>query len=366
MNRSFSLSLIRLLFLWSLIVVALYFGKPFLVPLVLASILAMLFLPLAAKLESKGWNRVLSSLACVLILVIVIVGLASLLYWQISGLAEDLTQMEQKIRQTIQQLRQFVSSTLGISQQQQQQLIQKQQQSGGSGQMAQVVGGIMSALTGFFVNLILVLVYTFLLLFLRSHLKKFILAKFPSTPERDTEAILRDGTNVARKYVSGLAMMIAMLWVLYAIGFSVAGVKNAIFFAVLCGLLEIVPFIGNITGTGLTLIMGITQGGGSGVIIGILITYALVQFIQTYILEPLIVGSELKINPLCTILGLVAGELIWGIPGLVVVLPVLGILKVVFDRIEPLKQYGMLMGEEKKPPKKSPFKKFLSVLTPNK
>ena len=74
--------------------------------------------------------------------------------------------------------------------------------------------------------------------------------------------------------------------------FLIAGVKNAFFFAILCGLLEIVPFVGNISGTALTIIASLATGGSSNVIIGILIVYGLVQFIQTYILEPLVVGRR--------------------------------------------------------------------------
>ena len=94
--------------------------------------------------------------------------------------------------------------------------------------------------------------------------------------------------------------------------------------------------------------MVVVQGGGSGMIIGVLITYAIVQFIQTYILEPLVVGAEVNINPLFTIFVLVAGELVWGIPGMVLAIPLLGIAKIICDHIEPLKPYGFLIGQEKK------------------
>jgi predicted PurR-regulated permease PerM len=170
----------------------------------------------------------------------------------------------------------------------------------------------------------------------------------PDGEQAQAEKVVLKATTVAQKYLSGLAIMIVFLWVMYGIGFSIAGVRNAIFFAILCGLLEIVPFVGNITGTSLTILMALTQGGGSGMIIGILITYALVQFIQTYILEPMIVGSEVNINPLFTILGIIVGELIWGIAGMILAIPLLGIIKIICDHIPSLQPYGFLIGEEKK------------------
>ncbi len=64
-------------------------------------------------------------------------------------------------------------------------------------------------------------------------------------------------------------------------------------------------------------------------IMGILITYALVQFIQSYIIEPLVVGSEVNINPLFTIIAIVLGEAVWGVPGLILAIPLLGIFKII-------------------------------------
>jgi predicted PurR-regulated permease PerM len=170
----------------------------------------------------------------------------------------------------------------------------------------------------------------------------------PSGNKDDALSVMSKCTKVTSKYLSGLGLMIVMLWVLYGIGFSIVGVKNAIFFAILCGLLEIIPFVGNITGTGITIIMAFTQGGGSGMVIGILVTYGIVQFLQTYILEPLVVGSEVNINPLFTIVVIVVGELVWGVPGMVLAIPTLGMLKIVCDHIEPLKPYGFLIGKESK------------------
>jgi predicted PurR-regulated permease PerM len=83
------------------------------------------------------------------------------------------------------------------------------------------------------------------------------------------------------------------------------------------------------------------------VLVGIAITYAIVQFIQGWVLEPLILGPQVKINPLFTIIALVLGELLWGIPGIILAIPILAIFKIVCDHIEPLQPIGFLIGEIK-------------------
>jgi predicted PurR-regulated permease PerM len=96
-------------------------------------------------------------------------------------------------------------------------------------------------------------------------------------------------------------------------------------------------------------------------VVGILVTYAVVQFIQTYLIEPLVVGSEVSINPLFTILALVAGEVLWGIPGMILAIPLMGMAKIVCDHVEPLKPYGYLIGQDKKK-ESSGFKKKIEGL----
>ena len=325
----------------------LYFAKPFLVPLAIAGILSLLFLPISTKLESKGFSRGLSVATCLLLFIAFIAGVIALISWQISDLASDFTGMEQKVTKTINKLKETLSTTFGISAEKQQEMMKKQQQSGGGG-MSSIVTAIISSFMSILVDTVLVWVYIFLLMFYRRHLKLFILKLVPQEDKPKTTKIIYGSANVAHKYLTGLALMIVLLWIMYGIGFTIAGVKNAFFFAILCGLLEIIPFIGNLAGTALTLLMAITQGGGSNIIIGILITYALVQFIQSYIIEPLVVGAEVNINPLFTILAIVLGETIWGVPGMILAIPMLGIFKIICDNVDSLKPYGFLIGEEKK------------------
>ncbi|MBC7775638.1 MAG: AI-2E family transporter [Phycisphaerae bacterium] len=347
MDKSLLSNTIKVLLFFILSTCILFIGREFLIPVALAGVLAILLIPMNRWLERKGANRGVASICCVLALILAIGGLFALLAWQMSSFAEDLGQVKEQASNMLNKLRQFISDSLGISPEKQQEMMEKQQSSGG-GDASKMVGSVLSALMGISVNTILVLVYIFLFLYFRNHFKKFILMLVPAAKKAETEIIIQESSQVVQKYLSGLATMILILWVMYGIGFSIAGVKHALFFAVLCGLLEIVPFVGNITGTAVTVLVSLAQGGDTQLIVGILIVYALVQFIQTYVLEPLVVGAEVNINPVFTILSLVAAEMVWGIGGMVLAIPLLGIVKIVCDHVEPLKPYGFLLGSEPK------------------
>ena len=342
-----------------LLVIILVFAKSFLVPVAFAGLLSMLLLPITRWLERK-MNKALAVIVSVLILLSAFGLIIFLISWQFSDLSSDLSEAKTQFTKNIEQARGFIADKLGISKEEQQEMLKKQQSSA-AGKSGSVVTGILAGIGGFITDTILVLVYIFLFLYFRLRIKNFVLKLVAARSKGNVESIFSEAQQVTQKYLSGLAMMIVSLWIMYGIGFSIVGVKHAIFFAILCGMLEIVPFIGNLTGTALTIVMSLVQGGDMNMIIGIIITYGIVQFIQTYLLEPLVVGAEVNINPLFTIIGLVAGELLWGIPGMILAIPLMGVAKITCDHIEELKPFGYLLGQEKKQDStlKMKFKKWL-------
>ncbi len=339
-----------LLFLF-LLVGGLYIARPFLVPVTFALLLAMLLLPLCKRMERMGLNRALAALLCILLMAGFIAGVAAILSWQVAGIAQDFSNIEGQVVKLFDNAEAYISNTVGIAPQQQEKMLQAQQEKL-SGGMGGNILSVVTSITGTLGALLLTLVYIFLFIYYRGHLKAFILKLVSSTHKKQAEDMIHNSGKVAEQYLSGLGMMIVSLWIMYGIGFSIVGIKHAIFFAVLCGILEIVPYVGNLTGTALTVLMAFTQGGSSTMVIGVLITYALVQTFQTYVLEPLVVGSRVNINPLFTIMGIIAGEMIWGVPGMILAIPLLGIVKIILDNIEPLQPFGFLIGAPKEVKKK--------------
>jgi predicted PurR-regulated permease PerM len=349
---------VYLLLLFVLAIGGLYFAREFLIPLALAGMFAMLFVRTSKYLEGKGIKRGSSALICVLILVILVAGAFTLLSYQISNLADNMGGIKMRLVEMVEQVRLWVYQTFGVSYEKQEQIFREQSKGNGTGKIGSFAGSFM----GILVNSILVTVYIYLLLYSRDHIKQFILKLVNSDKRAKTEKVIGQSVLVAQKYLSGLSAMIIMLWIMYGIGFTIAGVEYAIFFAILCGLLEIVPFVGNITGTSVTILAVLVQGGDGGMILAVAITYALVQFLQTYILEPLVVGEQVSINPLFTIMVIVLGEMIWGIAGMILAIPLLGIVKIICDNVPALQPYGFLIGSEKKKGKHGMITKMKQAL----
>ena len=331
---------VHLLLFFTLAFAGLYFSAPFMVPVVLAAVLSMLFIRLCNYFESKNINRAMAALLCMFIFVACIFLILALLSIQLSSLAENLDEMKARLYHLFNNLRHWINDTLGIDAKKQKEIID-QQTGNTNGMLLSFASGLMSIA----INAVLVLVYMYLFLLYRRHIKQFILKLVARKEKADTDLVVHKAGKVSQKYLSGLAAMIALLWVMYGIGFSLIGVENAIFFAVLCGLLEIVPFVGNLTGTSITVLAVVAQGENEK-IWWVLLTYFVVQFIQTYILEPLVVGEQVNINPLFTIMAIVLGEMVWGIAGMILAIPLLGMVKIICDHHPDLQPYGFLIGPE--------------------
>lgn len=375
-------------------------GQPFFAPLVIAILLAMLLVPIANKMEhwgiSRGWAAFLSDMVLIIFTL--------LLFWviglQIKQVQEDWPQLKKELikkAETVdetmsnyslvgdggfnfkEKLQQVVSAPGQGQQQEGQQQNQQQEQQGnqqqgnqqqgnwkqnqqqnpqaqtqqqgsqqqtGSGGMLQQVWMVLKSFFGFIGNMLLVFIYIFFFLLYRKKFQNSVLNFAPGEKKEKTNEVISDASNVAQQYLFGKLILIIFLAVLYSIGLSIAGIKYALFISVIAAVLSLIPYIGNIIGFSFAALMALLSGGGGGSIIGVVITFSIAQFIESYILEPFIVGHKVELNPAMTIIAIIFGEFIWGIPGMVLALPVLGILKVIWDHIPALQPLGYAVGEE--------------------
>ena len=346
-------SSIKKMLLLFLVFAGLYYAKEFLMPISIGAVIATLFLPFCRWMESKKIPRSLAALICLSMILVIIVLIGYIIGWQISSFASDFALIKQKAIEKVDLIQLYIVDHLGIAMEKQSQILKTEQPS-----VTSIMQLVIGSVKYIFINCILVLAYIFLLLYYRKHIKQFMLKLTPSNERAEMDQIIYSTTHVTQQYLLGLAKMIALLWVMYSIGFGIIGVQNFIFFAILCGILEIVPFIGNITGTIFTVLIAAINGAGLPLLAGIVVVYGIVQFIQGWLLEPLILGPQVKINPLFTIIALILGEILWGIPGVILAIPITAMFKITCDHIESLKPFGFLIGEiESEKPKKNLIKR---------
>ncbi|HLC82267.1 MAG TPA: AI-2E family transporter, partial [Bacteroidia bacterium] len=259
-----STSILKKLLVLFLVSAGLYYAKYFLIPLAIGTVLATLFLPFCKWMEGKKLQRGLAVSICLLVLLLLIAGVFFLLGWQISELGKELELIKQKFVDTGNTIKEFIFQKMDVSIEKQEQMLKNQQPLFGSR-----LKSMASSLPSIFTNFILVLVYILFLLYYRTHIKQFLLKLSPLSENKEMEKVIYRVAHVSQEYLLGLSKMIACLWIMYGIGFSIIGIKHALFFAFLCGLLEIIPFIGNITGTTITLLVAAVHGATVPMLLGI-------------------------------------------------------------------------------------------------
>jgi predicted PurR-regulated permease PerM len=204
---------------------------------------------------------------------------------------------------------------------------------------------IVSNIFGFISNLMLILVYVFFFMFYQKKFENALIGLFAKEKREHVREVIGKSSKVAQKYLFGRFILIGVLAGLYMIAFSIAGIEYAIFIALLAALFSLLPYVGNIVGFGLAIGMAFVTGGGTAQLVGITISFAIIQFIESYLLEPYVVGDQVDINPVVIIVGGVLGNIVWGIMGMLLVIPLLGIIKVILDNIEPLRPLGYALDE---------------------
>src|SRR5699024_1473687 len=308
-----------------------------------AGILAMLMAPFCVKLESWGVHNGIASFLCILLLLLFFAGIAGLLSTQIANFRDDLPKIEQHLNKQLQSIQELMHERFGISPEQQKQAVKDG--SPEDGKVGSMIVSFLNSLTGILANVVLVLVYMFLLLYYRSRFPTFITKVVSEHQKERARHIIAESSRVAQQYMIGRGILILILTVCYSIGLALAGLYNAIFLSLIAALLSIIPYIGNMISLALFLLMAMAQGGGGSLYITIFIVVILTQFIESYLLQPLIVEHRVDIHPFFTVVIIIIGWLLWGIPGMILAIPLLGMVKIVFSHIKVLEPYAYLIGD---------------------
>ncbi|MDX1640253.1 MAG: AI-2E family transporter, partial [Balneolaceae bacterium] len=231
-----------------------------------------------------------------------------------------------------------IGSWIGVSENQQDNMV-----NGALGNTGQYFKRIFTATANSILAIGLIPVYTFLLLFYRDKFEKFVHLLVPKEEEEIAENIIDKASHVVPKYMKGLFVVCFILAGLNSLGFYLIGVKYALLFGIIAAIFNLIPYLGTVIGYGLTFIF-VLATQTPGVALAVLVQFFIVQFTENNILTPNITGSYVQINPLVTIFSLIAGGMIWGLPGMFMVIPYLAMMKIVCENIESLKPIGYLLG----------------------
>lgn len=349
-------TVLRLALLIGLTIV-LYYGSGILLPLTVAGLLAMMLSPVHDKLMAWGLSSSLAITGTVLLLLVFVGGLAVAVGTQAMTFADNWGEIQKNVKSQLGKVRESVP--LGH-------LIPKLGDAassaaageggatGGSGSVNQLPvsrSGVMSFFSGTIGVLgdyFLMMVYIVLFLAQKSQLREFLLRRMPDDQRGETHRTINESMDIVQKYLRGRLILIAVLSVLYGVGFLVIGLDYAILLAVLAAVLSIIPYLGNIIGGLLAVAVAVATGDGMTITLSVLGVMAVAQVLESYVLLPLIVGEEVDLNPLATIVCVIGMTIVWGPVGAIVAIPIFAILRIICSHVPGLEDYAFLLSSNGK------------------
>lgn len=221
--------------------------------------------------------------------------------------------------------------------------------------VANSVGNLILDIFSFVIWMIFVFIFSYFMLSHRKLLYRFATSLFKSKDTEKVIGVVTETRGMINSYVLGLITEMAIMFVLNTIVFAIIGIPYFLLIALLASVLNIIPYLGIYTAMALGML--ITFANASGLLAAQLaIAIIIIHFLDANILLPRIVGRRVKMNPLITIIAVLTGHLIWGIPGMFLFIPMVAIFKIISHRVPALKAWSILIGtedeEEAEKPKK--------------
>ena len=334
-----ALNQIKILLLVGGILTLLYFGQSLIMPLLVAAIMAILLDIPVKKLKSWGLPNWLAITIAILLMLIIFFLLFWLITSQINTMANDWPTMKEKATDKLNIFSQWTNEQLNWDYkdyiENNKKLIQKAE-------------GLASSFLSSFMNLLSqsLIIFVYIILFLMQK-KQFInFFKKLFSNEMAMSLLLVNSAKITKNYFVGKGKIMLFLFGIYYVGFLIGSVPYALFLALFAALFSIVPYIGNVIGGGVAVILSYLYAGSTPALIVIGVVSA-AQLIENYVLTPWVIGDEINLNPFITIFGIIVFSTLWGVVGAIISLPIIAVLKVILDHTKGMEAYAYLLKKEK-------------------
>lgn len=322
-----------------ILVFILHILQDILIPLAFACLIAILLNPLS-NLLNKRLPKVINIILTMLIALIIFILLIYFLSSKVALFFDDLGSIKEKSVTLLHELQGWLQHNLGVTTKKQVQLVNEALNSNKA-----MIGQTLSGFLGVLSVVFLIPVYVFLIMFYKTLILNFIYEVFTEENQKKVGEIISETKSAIQSYIVGLLIETSIVAVLNSSALLLLGVDNAILIGIIGAILNLLPYIGGIVAIALPILMATLTKDGFTTQFLIIGAYALIQFIDNNILVPRIVSSKVQINALISIVVVLLGAALWGISGMFLSIPFIAVLKIIFDRIDGLRPWGKLLGD---------------------
>ncbi|ACU04521.1 MULTISPECIES: AI-2E family transporter [Pedobacter] len=336
----------------ALIGAILVIGNDIIMPVIMAFFISIVLLPIFRFLKKHKFPEIVAIILPILLVAIFVGVIVWFFSAQIGVLVADFPQIKNNVNSHLKSLSEWFSTISHVSTREQMKFITEKSDDL-LGMAGKAASGAAVTLSSIFVFVGLLPIYIYLMLFYKDILLRFIFMWFKSDHHPKVKEAIYETEAIIKNYLVGLLIQVTYMTILLGGILLLVGIKHALLIGVIFAILNLIPYVGALIGNIIGVLLTLTSSTELWPVITVLGVIAVVQFLDNNILMPRIVGSKVKINALFAILGVIVGGSIAGVSGMFLSMPIIAVLKVIFDRTETFKQWGVLFGDER--PSKSPM-----------
>ncbi|RVU02596.1 AI-2E family transporter [Mucilaginibacter limnophilus] len=328
-------------------------GQTIIMPLLMAFFISLMLLP-ALRFFRK--HKVPEAIAIFLPILLLFIAIGLIVWFfssQIASLVADFPQIEKNVGKHLNELSGWIAKKFNYSVSEQLKFVDEQ-----SNKLLSSTGAILGGAAGSVGDVLLffglIPIYIYLILLYKDLLLRFVFMWFDPPQHKNVEEGMRAAESIIKSYLIGLLIQITYITILLGGILFLFGIKHALLIGVIFAFLNLIPYLGALIGNVIGVLITLASSTEILPIFIVLGAIAFVQFLDNNILMPRIVGSKVKINALAAIVGVILAGTLAGISAMFLALPIIAVLKIIFDRSEQFKQWGVLLGDER--PAQSPLK----------
>lgn len=329
--------------LFSLIILALFFGRTLFIPMFYGFFIAIVMYPVCKRLEVYGLSKSIAIMLALSIVVVLFTSLLLLLYWQVGLFRQDLPALILKLKPMFLQFQEWLSDSFSITPVMQAEWIHNMVMNS-SGAIGTLLQSTATATAGTFLSLFLIPIFAALFLYHRTTFIRFLYRCFGESERPKIGPIIKEVISTYFNYIKGMIMVYIIVGILNSIGLMALGIKHAILFGMLTAIMTIVPYVGIIVSAALPISVAFIATNSIWYPIGVILIFSFVQYLEANIIFPKVVGTQLNVSTWATLVAILAGGIIWGVSGMILFIPLVAILKIVSSYIKELEPLYILLS----------------------
>ena len=324
------------------------------IPLVFALLISILLYPLNIFFERRlHMGRGASAALSVILFVSAAMGFIYFLTVQIVGFSSDFPLLRKRFQDMFDSLQHWLSFKMHINNRQQTDYLNRSI-NGIMGTVGHSVSNMVVSMAGTLLLIVFILIFTFFMLYHRKLLMQFALHLFGPEHRVKVREVVMETKSMINAYVLGLVIEMLVISTVTCTTFLIMGIQYALLLGVMAAVLNVIPYLGIYTSIVICMLVTFANSTGT-VALEVGIALFIVHLLDSNILFPRVVGGRVKMNPFITIIAVIVGEFVWGIPGMFLFIPIAGITKLICERVDGLEAWALLIGveeHEKKPRRK--------------